>query len=147
MSYKKLIFSILVVSSFLLNCSKVKVGSSQERFIGVKIYEYQGDFNDLFKIWKEIGINTVFSSVELLSNNQFKQLAKQYQIKTFVILPIFYAPEETAKDSTVYAITNEGKFAEDDWVKFACPSHKELGNRVLILFVSLLKHIIRMLLV
>ncbi len=125
MKFKIIIFSILVISIFLLNCSKTKVENTQQTLIGVKIYEYKGDFKNLFKSWKEIGINTVFASVELLSNNQFKQLSKENQIKTFVILPIFYAPEETTKDSTVFAITNEGKFAVDEWVKFACPSNKE----------------------
>ncbi len=124
MNHKKFIFSILVISVFFLNCSKTRVDNTQEVLIGVKIYEYQENFNELFKSWKEIGINTVFASVELLSNDQFKQLSKKNHIKTFVILPIFYAPEETTKDSTVFAITNEGKFAEDEWVKFACPSHR-----------------------
>jgi len=119
------IISLLVSWVIFIGCTHTKEKNEQQLLLGVKIYDYDGDFKSLFASWEEIGINTVFASVDLLSNSQFKQLSIENNIKTFVILPIFYAPEETTKDSTVYAITNEGKYAEDEWVKFACPSHKE----------------------
>ncbi len=125
---------IFLILTFLLNfgyLSKTNCKVMQSKIIGVKIYSYNGNFKKLFNEWKRIDINTVFASVDLLSNNEFKKLAKLNNIKTFVILPIFYAPEELKKDSTLFAITKEGKKAKDEWVKFVCPSRNNfIENKI-----------------
>jgi len=107
----------------LFSCKSVH--QDREKIIGVKIYEYNGNFNDLFAKWEGIGINTVFAGTELLSDNNFKKLADRFNIGTFAILPIFYAQEELEKDSSLFAITQFGTIAEKEWVKFVCPSQKQ----------------------
>jgi hypothetical protein len=116
-------YTIILLLFVVASCS-TKSDRIQEKIIGVKIYDHQGDFQELFDTWKEVGINTVFASTTLLSNEEFRSLSTTYGIKTFAILPIFYAPEDLDKDSSLYSITNEGLFAEAEWVKFACPSNK-----------------------
>jgi len=114
---------------FLSNCSHVNRETPQnEKIIGVKIYEHSGDYHELFADFKNIGINTIFGSVKLLSDNKFKVLAKEKGIKTFGILPIYYAPEELESDSSLFAITQYGKPAVAEWVKFACPSNEKFNN-------------------
>jgi len=93
--------------------------------VGVKVYDVEGDYRVLFDEWRELGVNTVFSSVSLLSNDSFSALAEQNDISTFIILPIFYNAEALSQDSSLYAITNLGEKAIDDWVTFICPSRED----------------------
>ena len=55
--------------------------------IGVKIYDHQGDLTALFDAWRGLGINTVFASVSLHSNDEFRALAEENGFATFLILP------------------------------------------------------------
>jgi hypothetical protein len=98
---------------------------SNEFIVGVKIYEHSGKFDQLFENFKDAGVNAVFASVELLSNEEFKQQAKLGGFQTFVILPIFHAPDILHKDSSLYAITQNGGPAVKEWLKFVCPSDEE----------------------
>ena len=110
---------------FIVGFSYVNNNNEEEKIIGVKIYEYKGDYNLLFDKWKEAGINTVFAGVSLLSDNEFKSLALKNNISTYAILPIFYSPEDIEKDSSLFAITRYGQRAEKEWVKFVCPSDEQ----------------------
>ena len=47
----------------------------------------------------------------------------------FVIFPVLYAPEELAADPDLFAITENGEPARDDWVEFACPTRPELRRQ------------------
>ncbi len=113
---------LIVILFFYGN--KIIMAGENGKIIGVKIYEYKNDKTELIKKWKEAGINTVFASVDLLSDNEFKKLTKENEIKTFVILPIFFDEKALDEDSLLYAVTKEGKTAKDDWVKFVCPSNE-----------------------
>jgi len=93
--------------------------------VGIKIYDYKGKFPELFKEWNHLGINTAFISTSLDSNKMFRELAKQNNVKLFVILPIFFNPEALQKNPDWYAISNEGNKAIDEWVRFVCPSQQE----------------------
>jgi hypothetical protein len=93
-----------------------------EKIIGIKIYEYDKDFNQLVEKWKDMGINTAFVSKELAGNTTFRQILKANDIRAYIIFPVFYDPELLKHDSTLYAITDKGKIAKDDWVEFVCPS-------------------------
>ena len=116
-------FQILLVL-FLSSCTSKDVSNPENRqyILGAKIYEHEGSKNELFEEFEKTAINTVFASVDLLSNEEFKSQAKNRGIKTFAILPIFQAPEELINDSSLYATTQFGKHAESEWVKFVCPS-------------------------
>jgi hypothetical protein len=116
---KNLIIGFIVLQSILAFacCSR-----EPEKIIGIKIYEYDKEYNQLIDKWKNMGINTAFISKELAANSSFRQILKSNNIKVFIIFPVFYDPESLKKDSTLYAITNNGKTAKDDWVEFVCPS-------------------------
>jgi hypothetical protein len=102
-----------------------RVGRDGELMIGVKIYDYGKDFPDLFEEWRSLGINTAMVSVPLLSSDRFRGLAKEYGIRIFVIIPIFYDPEELQRNPDLYAVTGEGKKAVDEWVNFVCPTRED----------------------
>ncbi|MGD1009310.1 MAG: hypothetical protein ABR951_04070 [Candidatus Aminicenantales bacterium] len=93
--------------------------------VGVKIYEYSGSFPALFEAWRETGINTAFVSPALISNPEFRGLAKKNGIATFIIFPVFFDAEELARRPDLYAVTDNGVRAEDDWVKFVCPTRPD----------------------
>ncbi len=93
--------------------------------VGVKIYDYRGDYPSLIAAWKRVGVNTVFLGANLASEPQLMALAKKQGITTFIILPVFQNPEKLATDPELYAVTGAGKRAEDDWVKFVCPSRDD----------------------
>jgi len=113
---------LLILSSA---CDFKKQGVKKDRILGVKLYDYQQDFNELFEDLEDIGINTIFASPELLSSKGFIPQSRNKGFKTFVILPIFYAPELLDKDPGFYAIDQFGKPASKEWVQFACPSNEQ----------------------
>jgi len=126
---KQIMFAkILLVSFFaLLNCSKQQPASNlkPEHIIGVKIYNHAGSLPALFEEWQSLGINTAFVSASLDSNIEFRKLTDQFNIKTFIILPIFFNPEALQKNPDLYAITAGGEKASEDWVNFVCPTRTD----------------------
>ncbi len=111
------VFLVLLLVLVSLSCSR-----DPEKIIGIKIYEYDRDFNTLVEKWKDMGINTAFVSKELAANTLFRQILKANKIKVYIIFPVFYNPEVLKEDSTLYARTDKGRIAKDDWVEFVCPS-------------------------
>jgi hypothetical protein len=93
--------------------------------VGAKIYEYSGSLPALFDAWRETGINTAFVSPSLISNPEFRGLAKKNAIATFIIFPVFFNAEELARRPDLYAVTDKGALAEEDWVKFVCPTRPD----------------------
>jgi hypothetical protein len=112
-----IVFLVLQVMLVLFSCNH-----HPEKIIGIKIYEYNKDFNLLADKWKEMDINTAFVSKELAANTLFRQILKQNNIKVYIIFPVFYDPAQLKNDSSLYAVTDKGKIAKDDWVEFICPS-------------------------
>lgn len=104
----------------MLACQSI---TSNDKIIGVKIYDHPGEFEALIEEWKSIGINSAFVSKELLSNPEFRALAKENDIPTFVILPIFF-DEHLDTHPEDFALKSNGETAIDEWVKFACPSNE-----------------------
>ncbi len=96
-----------------------------DRIIGIKIYDYSGDFRTLFEEWRSLGINTAFVSPGLAAKPDFRYLAREGGIDIFLILPIFYNEEALSAHPELQAINKDGKPAADDWVKFICPSRDE----------------------
>lgn len=108
----------------LTGCSLKDTKPEQnERIIGVKIYNIEGDKRALFKEWLNIGINTVFTNLDL-ADEEFRILAKKNDIKIYLILPIFYNPDTLHNNPDLYAITSNGKPAINEWVEFVCPSRE-----------------------
>ena len=92
--------------------------------IGIKVYNIDRELKPLFQEWDDLGINTVFASVSLF-DDQFTALAKKHDIETFIILPVFYDLVALQDQPDLYAITNKGEKAIEDWVNFVCPSREE----------------------
>lgn len=123
-----IIFSALITTG----CINKKGNSSVEgKMIGVKIYDHNEDFESLINDWKDMGINTVFTSPQLFSDKKFRTIIRENEITSFIILPIFYNPEALQENPDLYAITNEGKQAIDDWVIFVCPSREEYRKKII----------------
>ncbi|MDP4224459.1 MAG: hypothetical protein Q8868_14220 [Bacteroidota bacterium] len=123
----KKFFSVLYISIIVLigsGCS-----SHDSRIIGIKIYEYDKDFKELVDRWVEMGINTAFISQELAENKIFRGILKENNIRVYIIFPVFYDPDMLKQDSTLYAVTNTGRIAKDDWVEFVCPSRTDYRDR------------------
>jgi len=119
---KFLVFGALFSIFFNLSCQKLYRNTP---LIGVKIYAYDGDLTELYAEWERIGINTLFSSPELASNQEFMRLAKLHAKRVFLIVPTFYNAAALEQDSSLYAITRHGEKAIDDWVRFICPNNEQ----------------------
>ena len=98
------------------------------KIIGIKIYEYKGDYLALTARWKTMGINTAFISTSLAANDTFRAALKKRKIGAFIIFPVFQNPGILKQDSSLYAITSNGLKARNDWVEFVCPSRKVYRN-------------------
>ena len=118
----------LFIFGMLADCKKEKAAEDQRdegQIFGVKIYEYQGNLPTLFEEWRRLGINTTFVSEILASRDEFRSLAKAMNIAVFVIFPVFYDPESLEKDPDLYAVTDQGERAKEEWVTFVCPSRSD----------------------
>jgi hypothetical protein len=111
---------IILATGLLFSGCKPNAG----KIIGIKIYEYKGDYFALTARWKEMGFNTSFISTNLAANDTFRQALKKNKIAVYIIFPVFQNPDILKQDSNLYAITNRGAKAKDDWVEFVCPSRK-----------------------
>ena len=107
--------------------------------IGVKIYAHEGALPELFAEWRALGINSVFVSPARASQGHFRELALEQGIALFLILPIFYNPEELEKDPGLYALTDLGEKTKDDWVEFVCPTRPEYLERRLAAVKTLIR--------
>jgi hypothetical protein len=104
---------------------KPAAGAGEARLIGIKIYDYDGDFRQLFEEWRSLGINTAFVSPALAAKSGFRETARDSGIAVFLILPIFFNAEALEQRPELAAINKDGKIASDDWVKFICPSRDD----------------------
>jgi hypothetical protein len=135
---RRLIKPVLVLAVFLVYNSCTQNNS---KIIGMKIYEYHGDYNALTSQWEKMGINTSFISTSLAGNDTFRQALKRKKISAFIIFPVFQNPEVLKQDSNLYAITNRGTKAKDDWVEFVCPSRKTYRNAKVVELADLIKRL------
>lgn len=119
-----------LVLIYIAGCRKPNAkDTAQDPIIGVKIYDHNGQLPQLFKMWRELGINTVFASEALNTRREFQFMSKKYHITRFVIVPIFYDPEALKTDPGLYAITDQGKKAIEEWVEFVCPSREDFRKK------------------
>ena len=133
-----LLFCFLyLIFGVLSSCSERKINS--DKIIGVKIYDYSGDYNTLFREWNQLGINTVFVSPSLDSIPAFREQAAKHQIKRFLILPTFYDPITLKNNPELYAITEKGVPAIEEWVEFVCPNKTEFRQKKVLYFTNLIK--------
>ena len=134
-----MIKKILLFSLLFWACSNPL--KTEKPIFGVKIYSYEKNLDSLFNEFNDLGINTLFTNPELASETGFRKNCIKSNIKLFLIVPIFYNPEELKRDSLLYAYTNRGRRAKDDWVEFVCPSQKKYINKRADYIYSLIKSI------
>lgn len=123
---QKLIVSIIMllvcIKCFFCNTTE---NTTEEKIIGIKIYSHNGDYEKLFKEWNSLGINTVFVVSEALyGQDTFRELAKEYGVKLFITAQTFMNAEALEKDSSLYAITDKGEKAIEEWAEFVCPTRE-----------------------
>jgi hypothetical protein len=123
----KYIFSFLLIFPLLnQGCSP----EEQHKLIGAKIYEHNGSYKSLFEQWNDMGINTGFCSQELISDKEFMNEARDHNISTFVIFPVFFNAEVLAKSPDLSAINRNGEAAAEEWVEFVCPSREDYRHQM-----------------
>ena len=115
--------------------------NGKELTIGVKIYAHEGSLPELFAEWRSLGVNTVFVSPALAAQGQFRELARKQGISVFLILPVFFNPEELKSDPGLYALTDRGEKAKDDWVEFVCPTRPDYRNRRIEWIITLVREL------
>ncbi|MFC2123451.1 hypothetical protein ACFLU5_01470 [Bacteroidota bacterium] len=120
-----LLGSLLVV---LFSTCKTEI-NKEPPIVGVKIYNWEGDYAELFRIWRETGINTVFANPGLLADTEFQEGLRQDGIKSFLIFPVFFDTDILENEPGLYAIDSDGKQAIDDWVHFVCPTREDFRKK------------------
>jgi hypothetical protein len=104
------------------SCGRPGASVPPRPVVAVKIYEAAPPFDGLFRQWRDLGINTLFVSETLLTNADFRALARADHLQIFLIYPVFQNPEAIKEDPKIAAITSEGTAARDAWVEFVCPT-------------------------
>jgi hypothetical protein len=125
MRFQFILLNILLFVIVFPGCRGKKNSlEKSDLMIGVKVYNIDRELKSVFEEWESLGINTVLASPSVF-NDQFSALAKKHDIETFIILPIFYDPDALQVHPDLYAITDKGEQAMDDWVEFVCPSRED----------------------
>jgi len=120
-----IILNLLFLVSVFTGCQEKRHHQNKsDLMIGIKVYNIDRELKALFEEWDDLGINAVFASPSVF-NDQFTALAGKHGIQTFIILPVFYDPEALQDQPDLYAITDKGEKAIDDWVEFVCPSRED----------------------
>ena len=117
-----MILMFLFVSPVFQKCQYQQAESSS--IIGVKIYEPQENYEQLFQEWRDMGINTAFVSVALAYDESFRSQALKDQVKVLIILPVFFNLDALKEHPEWYAITQHGTPAKEEWVEFISPSNE-----------------------
>jgi hypothetical protein len=142
---RRVALGLVLITAFVLLMDVDRAPGGQPAvespLIGIKIYDHAGDYAELFKEWRGLGINTAFVSPALEAKPGFRQLAREYGIATFLILPIFYNVEALEKRPDLAAITKTGQVAAEDWVKFVCPSRPDYRRRMVDYVTKLVKEL------
>lgn len=124
-----MILGIFLVVTVFCSRKKERTSPGEDTVVGVKIYACDKDYRELFAEWLSLGINTALVSVTLISDDAFRDLAKKSGIRLFVIVPVFYDPEELIRNPALYAITDKGERAAADWVHFVCPTREDYKRK------------------
>lgn len=127
-STKIVSWTVSIFLSFILFICSPETTNAQRRedlIVGVKIYNHEKSLQELFKEWLSLGINTAFVGPSLGSHKEFMELAKRNEILTFIIIPIFFNPEELQKRPDLFSITDAGEKANEEWVSFVCPTRDD----------------------
>ena len=128
----RFLFRLSVITTVVLICGcrcREPARPVGRPVVGVKIYETGGELPGLFKEWRSLGINTVFASVSLNRNPEFRKLARRNGIVRYAILPVFFDPEALRADSSLFAVTAAGENAREEWVEFVCPSREDFRRQ------------------
>ncbi|MCK5067548.1 MAG: hypothetical protein KAR16_08920 [Bacteroidales bacterium] len=124
---RKQLFSLLFLILYMFPACTPK---PESLLIGAKIYEHSGPYDQLFERWNELGINTGFCSLDLISDQEFMSEASDHNISTFVIFPVFFNPDTLAHSPDLAAINRDGEAAAEEWVEFVCPSREGYRHQV-----------------
>lgn len=91
----------------------------------VKIYSVPSDIEATVQAWADIGFDTIMTGRECLSDSVFLNKIHEHGMKLSVVEPIFLAPAANETSRFVPyepALLDDGSAAEEDWVRFVCPS-------------------------
>jgi hypothetical protein len=110
-----------------------------EHIHGVKLYDTERELSSLFDEWKYLGFNSAFVSELMLSRRAFREMALAAGISLYAILPIFYDKKALKADPGLFAVTNQGNIAEDEWVRFVCPSREGFIQKKIESIITLIR--------
>jgi hypothetical protein len=105
--------------------------NNKNLMVGVKIYEWAASLPGLFGEWRSLGVNAAFVSPALAVQDGFRKLAREQGISLFLILPVFFSPEELKNDPGLYVLTDRDGRAKDDWLEFVYPTRSAYRARLL----------------
>lgn len=101
---------------------------------GLKIYRVPDDFESFIIKIKKLNIDSLFVGDDAAADLEFINKLKSTNIKVYFVFQSFYNPKYLEMNLSSYAITENGNRAEDEWVKFVCPTdplyHIELKKRL-----------------
>ena len=122
--------AVLVLSLVLTPACGRRDGAGPPRpVVGIKIYDASPPFEGLFRVWRELGVNTLFVSEALARTQEFRALAAAQGLLLFVIFPVFQDPEAIKENPGLAAVTAAGTPARDEWVEFVCPAREDYLRR------------------
>ena len=107
---------------------------------GIKIYEAPSDIDAVIRKWKDIGFDTVMTGRNCLKNTDFIREIHSAGLKLSVVEPVFLVPDEAEKAECAggkkndalfdRALLEDGSPAEEDWVRFICPTDERWLSHV-----------------
>lgn len=133
----KLCFFVLIFINLLITNNNKK-----EAIYGVKLFEYSGNYTELFSEFNELGINSVFIvSPNTINDSLFHIEAKKHNINVFITAQIFMNETALTENPELYAITENGEKAIESWAHFVCPTNEKYRTERIDYFTKLVEKV------
>ncbi len=92
------------------------------RIYATKLYALPPRLDELVAQWKQIGLNTLFTTPEVAGQPEYRALAKKNGLDTFLIVPVFFEPGAATSGALQSTVDSDGHRVQEDWVEFVSPS-------------------------
>ena len=113
----------------LLASLPVRAFAQQPPILGAKVYRPARPSEELVKLAKSLGLNTIFVGDELAASVEFREKCRSAGLKYFLIIRTFNDPEAARQDPTLVSVDREGKPARRGDDVMICPSRADFRRQ------------------
>jgi len=97
--------------------------------LGAKVYRQARPSQELVKLARSLGLNTLFVGDELAASEEFREECRAAGLRYFLIMRTFNDPEAARQDPTLVSVDREGKPGRRGDDVMICPSRADFRRQ------------------